>query len=175
MVNAAGNRMVLAAVLIAALAIAGCLTIPEYEGPNTELTAKVAVHAEGLHAHTMYPNDILWVEVRAAGSDSESAGLGRRKLTAEQPAADILLDVGKAYVLRLSSVEPHFGGFSSCVTSVLLTPQVGETFVIRYVTNKSTCRIATGKSAGGGPYVLMEERAGFVEGQQVGRVTVTPR
>jgi hypothetical protein len=137
--------------------LVGCSSVPTYQGPQTQDSPQVDVTAVGLMYHAAFPNDMVWLWVLDAAAGTV---LGSIRITHDKPQTSISLDHDKAFLLRFSSVQSHFGGYSSCGADVPLTPKRGERFSVIYSTEKWRCHMeASLLTAGGG-----KTRVAFVEG-----------
>lgn len=134
-----------------------------YKGSGSQASSAVDIKAEGIKTHGAYPNDVVWIQVL---DGTRTTNLGAVKLTTDAPSASFTLDHDKTFILRLHSVESHFGGFSSCAGDVPLSVKANERYVITYSTVKTSCRILAAKTTGSAPLVEISETTGSIGGVQ---------
>ena len=127
---------------LAVASLAGCATI--YPGPRTDANSKVAVEAWGLQRHGAYPDHKLLVRV-FQGKDIQGTDLGLIRLSPDVLSGEVKLDQGVEYTLWITSIEAHFGGFTSCGFHIPLTPAKSETYTIKYRTRKADCEVVVAR------------------------------
>jgi hypothetical protein len=121
------------------IALAGCAT--PYPGPRTGANSQVSVRATGLQRHGAFQDDKLLVRI-FIGKYVQGGEVGIISLTPDLPTTDFKLDQGTDYTLWVSSIEPHFGGFTSCGFLFPFTPTKDEAYRIEYATAlKATCEM----------------------------------
>ena len=119
------------------LALSGCGTpnrIPPTKGIDP---SKVTINVSGLKAHGAYSDDVLWLYIYNGKFIKGNKSTGEYKLTIEKPDVSFFIDSNKLYTFALTSVEAHFGGYSSCTTQIELNPKAKKIYNIKY-NNKKT-------------------------------------
>ena len=133
--------------LLPALLLVGC-AIPNKMPPIVSgQTKTVSVAAEGIQKHGAYPNDVVWIDIFASDAKEGDERIGVYRLTTDEPSGALTLDSSLSYLLHFYSIESHFGGFSSCHTSMLTLPEIVK---FTYSTKKSACGLEASDSAGMG-------------------------
>ena len=148
---------------LAVLALCCCATVTPYSGPTSADTTSVTLEASGLMKHAAMPDDTLVVHIF---DGNQSAQLGTVKLTTDRSRETLKFDVGKPISFRFMSMQPHFGGYTTCNLDVPFVADEHVSYSITYLTSKNACTTRISKLTPEGHSILLSELAGTVNGVQ---------
>ena len=147
--------------LVLLLSVLGC--IPPYTGPKTSNYSPLEVTISGINKHSAYPDDVVFLHICDPNTNQETAFI---KFTTDITQKTINLDNNTSYILRFSSIEPHFGGHTSCISHTYISPMPGESYKITYTTRKESCSSTLMKSTNGNQFAIQSTDEGRVGGVQ---------
>jgi len=130
--------------LVFIILITSC-SVKTLRAPVTKDPASIRTTVSGLQSHTIYPNDMVWLNIYDGRGQNDDRLISRERLTIDSPLQNYQLDANQPYTFFFSSVQPVFGGYKYCNVQKIIEPRKNEKLQLDYKLIKGRCKIETRK------------------------------